>query len=213
MALANTTLSAACSATDKQLTVASATSLAAGLYCAVDGEFMQITKSYVVGSTTVPVLRALEGTTQVAHVTSAQISFYLLATDFLNTGAQLSVVSPLAGRGRYPSSVTTTGAWTPRADNQDELVELNGTSVIALTITSPLRSQSGKIVTFVGNGIAAHTITYTTTGFGNVGTTADVVTFGASQMQSFSMIAAGGFWVTYGPLATATANVSGPSLA
>lgn len=213
MALANTTLSAACALTDKQITVASATSLAVGLLGAVDGEVFQIAKSYTVGSTTVPVLRAQEGTAQVAHVSGAQISWYLLATDVPTTGPQLSVFSPLAGRGRYPSSVTTSAAWTPRADNQDEVVEINGTSVVALTITSPLRSQSGKIVTFVGNGIAAHTITYTTTGFGNVGSTADVVTFGASQMQSLQMIAAGGFWVLLGPLATATANVSGPSIA
>jgi hypothetical protein len=109
--------------------------------------------------------------------------------------------------------MTTSGAWTPRADNQDEYVEINGTSVVAITLTSPLRSQSGKVVTFVGNGIAAHTITYTTTGFGNVGATADVVTFGANQMQSLQMIASGGFWVLLGPLATATANVSGPSIA
>jgi hypothetical protein len=212
LALANTTLSSAAAALDKQFVVASATSLVAGLYGAVDGEVFQITKGYVVGSTTVPVLRAIEGTVQVAHVTGAQVSFYLLQSDIPNVGAQLSTYAPLAGRGRYPSSVTTSGAWTPRADNQDEVVEINGTSVVAITLTSPLRSQSGKIVIFVGNGIAAHTITYTTTGFGNVGATADVVTFGANQMQSLQMIAAGGFWVLLGPLATATANVSGPSI-
>jgi len=213
MALASTTLGAACTSTDKQITVASATSLVAGLLGCVDGEVVQITKGYTVGSTTVPVLRAQEGTAQVAHVSGAQISFYLLAADVPGVGPQLSTSFPLAGRGRYPSSVTTSAAWTPRADNQDEVVEINGTSVVALTIVNPLKSQSGKIVIFVGNGIAAHTITYTTTGFGNVGSTADVVTFGANQMQALQMIAAGGFWVLLGPLATATANVSGPSIA
>jgi hypothetical protein len=212
MALANTTLSSAAAATDKQIVVASASNLVPGLLAFCNGEILQITKSYVSG-TTVPVLRGQEGTAQIALPTGAQISFFLLGSDFYTTGPQLSTSVPLAGRGRYPSSVTTSAAWTPRADNQDELVEINGTSIVALTIVNPLRSQTGKVVTFVGNGIAAHTITYTTTGFGNVGTTADVVTFGASQMQSFSMIACGGFWVTYGPLSTATANVSGPALA
>lgn len=213
MALANTTLGSAATATDKQFVVASATSLAAGLYGFCNGEIVQITKAYSVGSTTVPVLRAQEGTAQTAHPTSAQISWYLLASDINAPGAQLSVFTPLAGRGRYPTSVTTSAAWTPMAGNQDELVELNGTSVIALTIVNPTRDQTGKVVTFVGNGIAAHTITYTTTGFGNVGATADVVTFGANQMQSLQMIACGGFWVLLGPLATATANVSGPQIA
>jgi hypothetical protein len=213
MALANTTLASACAALDKQITVASATSLVPGLMLLVDGEFMQITKAYVTASTTVPVLRAVEGTAQVAHVTASKVSAFLLASDLASPDPQLDLTSPLAGRGRFPSSVTTTGAWLPRAGNQDELVYLNGTSVIALTITSPTMDQNGKVVTFVGNGIAAHTITYTTTGFGNVGTTADVMTFSATQMQSFQMIAAGGFWVLLGPLATATANVSGPSIA
>ena len=212
MSLANTTLGAACAATDKQITVASATSLVAGLLGAVDGEFMQISKGYTVGSTTVPVLRAQEGTAQVAHVSGAQISWYLLAADVPGVGPQLDTSGPLAGRGRYPSSVTTSAAWAPRADSQDEYVEINGTSVVALTLTSPLRSQSGKIVTFVGNGIAAHTITYTTTGFGNVGATADVITFGTTQIQCFQMIASGGFWLILGGLSTATANVSGPSV-
>lgn len=212
MALANTTLSSAIALLDKQIVVASATSVVPGLILTVDGETMQVTKAYVSG-TTIPVTRALDGSAQVAHATGAQVSFYLLGSDQLVPGPQLSVASPLAGRGRYPSSVTTSAAWLPRADNQDEYVEINGTSVVALTLTNPLRSQSGKVVIFVGNGIAAHTLTYTTIGFGNVGTTADVVTFGASQAQSFSMIASGGFWVTLGPLATATANVSGPSLA
>ena len=90
---------------------------------------------------------------------------------------------------------------------------LNGTSVIALTIVNPTMDQNGKVVTFAGNGIAAHTITYTTTGFGNVGGTSDVVTFSATQMQTFNMIAVGGFWLHYGALGTATANVTGPTVA
>lgn len=215
MALALTTLAAACSATDKQITVASATSLVAGLILTVSSgeETMQITKAYVVGSTTVPVLRAQDGSAQVAHVSGAQIAVYLLGSDQLVPGPQLSVTSPLAGRGRYGSSITTSGAFTPRADNQDELVEINGTSVVAITLTNPLRSQTGKVVIFAANGIAAHTITYTTVGFGNVGTTADVVTFGTTQAQTFMMIAVGGFWNVLGALSTATANVSGPALA
>ena len=213
MALANTTLAAACSATDKQITVASATSLAAGLSLLINGEFMLITKAYVVGSVTVPVLRAQEGTVQVAHVTSSKVSAFLLPSDLATPDPQLDTTSPLAGRARIPSSVTASSAWTPRAGNQDEIVYLNGTSVIALTIVNPTMDQNGKVVTFAGNGIAAHTITYTTTGFGNVGGTSDVVTFSATQMQTFNMIAVGGFWLHYGALGTATANVTGPTVA
>ncbi len=213
MALANTTLASACSATDKQLTVAAATSLLPGLMATCDGEVMQIAKSYTIGSVTVPVLRAQDGTQQIAHPSSAQVQFYRTGDDMATPGAALDIFSPLAGRGRYVTSVSASAAWTPQAGCQDEFVILNGTSVIALTIVSPLQSHTGKRVTFVGNGIAAHTITYTTTGFGNVGATADLITFGTTQMQAFEMLACGGFWVIVGPASTATANVSGPAIA
>ncbi len=213
MALANTTLGAACTSTDKQITVASATSLLPGLIATCDGEVMQIAKSYTVGSVTVPVLRAQDGTTQIAHPSGAQIQFYRLAEDMATPGAQLDTFTPLAGRGRYVSSISASAAWTPMPGCQDELVLLNGTSVIALTIVSPLQSHTGKVVTFAGNGIAAHTITYTTTGFGNVGGTADLVTFGTTQMNTFQMIAVGGFWLILGGFGTATINVTGPTVA
>jgi hypothetical protein len=213
VALANTTLSSACALTDKQIVVASATSIAPGMLAVCDGEIMQVTKGYVIASTTVPVLRAQEGTVQVAHPTAAKITFYVLASDIPVPDPQLDTLTPYAGRGRYPTSITSSAAFVPRPGNQDEIVFLNGTSVIALTLTSPTVDQNGKVVIFVGNGIAAHTITYTTTGFGNVGGTADLITFGTTQAQSFQMIAAGGFWVILGGLSTATANVSGPSVA
>lgn len=213
MALANTTLASACTSTDKQIVVASATSLAAGLWGIIDGvEIVQITKGYVTASTTVPIIRAQEGTAQIAHPSAAQVSWYVLNTDLPTVSPALDVSSPLAGRARYTTSVSASAAWTPQTGNQDELVILNGTSVIALTIVNPTRDQTGKVVTFAGNGIAAHTITYTTTGFGNVGTTADVITFGTTQAQTFQMIAVGGFWLILGGLSTATANVSGPSV-
>lgn len=215
MALANTTLAAAVTLLDNQITVASGTSIAAGQYVSFGPglEIMRVASNYVTASVTVPVLRAQEGTIRVTHVSGAQISFYVLSTDLPLVGPQLSVSSPYAGRGRYLSTITTSGAFTPRQDNQDELVEINGTSVVAITLTSPLRSMTGKVVTFIGNGIAAHTITYTTTGFGNVGATADLVTFGTTQMNSFQMIACGGFWLILGGFGTATINVTGPTVA
>lgn len=213
MALANTTLAAACTDTDKQITVASATSLLPGLNLLIDGEFMLITKAYTIASVTVPVLRAQEGTTQTAHPNAAKVSAFLLGTDLASPSAQQSVTSPYAGRGRYPTSISASQAWTPQAGNQDEIVYLNGTSVIALTLVNPTVDQNGKVVTFCGNGIAAHTITYTTTGFGNVGGTADLVTFGSTQMNTFQMIAVGGFWLILGGFGTATINVTGPTVA
>ncbi len=213
MSLANTTLGAACTATDKQLTVASATSIAVGLWATCDGEVFQVTKGYTVGSTTVPVLRGQDGTAQIAHPTGSQIQFYRAAEDIPVPGSQLDTIAPIAGRARHVRSITASQEFAPRLDAQDELVLLNGTSVIAITLISPPQSATGKVVTFAGNGIAAHTITYTTTGFGNVGATSDLVTFGTTQMNTFQMIAIGGFWLILGGFGTATINVTGPTVA
>ncbi len=54
MALIATTLAAAMTATDKQMTVAAATSLVPGLIGLIDGEYVQIAKSYTIASVTVP---------------------------------------------------------------------------------------------------------------------------------------------------------------
>jgi hypothetical protein len=217
LALANTTLSSACAATDGSIVVASTTSLGPGMYAILgSAELIQISKGFVAGTAAaipVPVMRGLDGTPQIAHPATANVSFFLLASDIPNPAPGTSCLLPSAGRALQRSSVTTTAAWLPQAGAQDEEVEINGTSVVALTLTNPTKDQNGKRVTFRGNGIAAHTLTYTTVGFGNVGATADVVTFGASQIQSFTFVASGGFWINLGPLATATANVSGPSIA
>lgn len=216
MALANTTFNAACTATDSSITLAATTSLGPGMYLNAGGEIMQITRGFVAGTAAtipIPVLRGQEGTVAIAHANTEQVSAYVLPSDIPSPSPGTPILQPLAGRARFVTSIAASAAYTPQSGNQDELVVLDGTSVIALTLTNPTRDQTGKVVIFAGNGIAAHTITYTTVGFGNVGATADVVTFGTTQAQTFSMIAVGGFWLILGALSTATANVSGPAVA
>ena len=210
MALVSTTLSSAATATDDTIVVASATSFAAGLWLICNGEIMQISHAYTSG-TTVNVLRGREGTVAVAHVASAQINLYALASDIPNPAPGTGVLSPLAGLAVYRTSISAAGAWTPQAGNQDERIILNGTSAIALTIVSPGKDQDGKIVTVAGNGKAAHTITYTTTGFGAIGTSADVLTFHATMSQACQFMACGGYWVLIGQVAGA-ASVAGVGL-
>ena len=214
MTLQNTTLSSACAANDNTILLAATTNLGPGMYLECEGEWMQTTKGFVAGTAAtvpVPVQRALEGTAAIAHPTSAVVTIYVLPSDIPNPAPGTCVQRP--PERVFISSLSASGAFTPQAGNQPEELRLNGTTIIAVTLTSPLQSQNGKTVTVKGNGIAAHTVTYTTTGFGNVGATADVITFSGTQIQSFVFEASGGFWLLKGPLATATANVSGPSLA
>lgn len=70
-----TSLSAAITATDNQIVVASATGFAAGYTVVIDGEAMTVRTGYVSG-TTIPVVRGgLYGTVQGPHATSSPVYF------------------------------------------------------------------------------------------------------------------------------------------
>ncbi|PYQ83519.1 MAG: hypothetical protein DMG02_33580, partial [Acidobacteria bacterium] len=86
MALATTTLSSACAQGDVSIVVASATSVAAGRLIVIDQEEMQVAQSYSSG-TTVPVLRGRDGSAQVAHKATANVT-HGLASDFASPAAQ-----------------------------------------------------------------------------------------------------------------------------
>ena len=92
MALVRTTLSSAVALADKQIVVASATSIATGRVIRIDQEDMIVDKSWVSG-TTIPVLRAIGGTAQVAHVVTAGV-VHGLASDYDDPGAQTSTTYP-----------------------------------------------------------------------------------------------------------------------
>lgn len=218
MALTNTTFSSDVAATDNTVLLTATTNLGPGMFLECEDEWMKVSNGFVAGTAAtipVPVQRGYDGTVAKAHVggaVGAVVTIYVLASDIPNPAPGTAINRPQGVRP-YITGLRASGAYTPQAGNQDEELVLYGTSVIAVTLTNPLMSQNGKRVTVRGNAIAAHTITYTTVGFGNVGATADVATFGANQIQSYLFEASGGFWINHGPLATATANVSGPSLA
>jgi len=191
MALVKTTLSSAVAVGDKQIVVASATSVAAGRIIRVDQEDMQVTKDYSSG-TTVPVLRAIGGTAQVAHVSGANV-VHGLATDFDDPGYQTSTTYPMQ-RPVYIQSITATGTLTLPPAGADLRLVLNGTSVIALTVPVPTKDMDGCKLTIVSNGAAAHTLTFTG-GLSGAGTSYDVITINATAPAAFEFIAANELWM------------------
>ena len=72
MALATTTASGAITQSATFITVASATSVAAGRLLKVDDEFMKVSQGYSTG-TQVPVTRGEHGTAQRAHPTGVNV--------------------------------------------------------------------------------------------------------------------------------------------
>ena len=192
MSLTTTTLSSAMAATDYNVVVASATGVAAGYIARVDGELLQVGNSYVSG-TTVPVLRARDGGITAAHVSGANITFGT-AADFAVPSAQSLPVYPMAGRTRILTSYSATGAVTLPVAGADAVAVLNGTSVLAMTVAAPTKDMDGSVLTIVGNGAAAHTVTFAG-GLNGAGSSYDVVTTNAGAPIRLDVMAVNAKWM------------------
>lgn len=191
MALAETTLSAAVTVEDTSVTVASATSVAAGRLFQIDGELMEVSKSYSSG-TAVPVLRGRFGTATAAHVTSARI-VHGNPSDFAPAIGSAAPFSP-GGRVRRVVSVSATGTLTLPNPGEDMLVILNGTGAITLTIPVPTKELDGTQLIILSNGVAAHIPTFTG-GLSGAGSGYDAVTINASAVAGLVVYACNEVWI------------------
>jgi hypothetical protein len=207
MALATTTLSSAVAVDDTSVVVSSATSFDAGRLVLVDHEVMQVAQNYTSG-TTVDVLRGINGTATETHVVTSNVT-HGDAADFSTPAAQ-EIIGYQASRATVVSSITATGTLTLPKAGTDARVILNGTSVIALTIPVPTKDMDGVLLTIVGNGAAAHTLTFTG-GLSGAGTSYDVVTTNSTAPIAFTAIACNGLWTSFvtTPMAGTVTNVTG----
>lgn len=209
MALVKTTASAAISASDAVVNLTSATSVTAGRLILVDNEWMKVQTSYVSG-TAVPVMRGINGSVQLAHVSGAT-AVHGDAVDFANPPAQspASVNAPL-NRVRVKTSYGAAGAIALPSPGTDAIAEIIGTGALAMTLANPAVDNDGDLLIIVANGKAAHTVTITS-GIGNGGASFDVGTFSASLQTGCMLMAMNGYWVLVGNgIAGATAATAGP---
>jgi hypothetical protein len=190
MALVTTTLSSAVAVADTEIVVASATSVTAGSIVLVDGEFMQVLQSYVSG-TTVGVLRGQNGTATATHVASANVT-HGDATDFTVAAPGTANLKP--GLIAFTTTSYSAAGAVAFGVAQWTTAVINGTDALAMTIANPNSSQDGIILCIVGNGKAAHTVTYTA-GLGNAGSGYDVGTFDVGGQCSVLLVAANSIWV------------------
>lgn len=197
MALTRTTLSAALGIDDIYMTVASATGMAAGRLVRIDQEFIQIGQSYSSGTLVGPLLRGRNGSAGAAHAISAGVVVGTQADDFDAPGAGVDVNSPIGGRARYIRSITAdNSSVTLQPAGSDQTVILNGTSVINLTVPIPTTDMDGDELAIMGNGTAAHVITFTG-GLGGEGTSYDVLTFNASGPVATKVVACNAVWLAF----------------
>ena len=215
MALVRTTLSSACaggsSAPDKNIVVASATGFSAGYRIEVDGEVMRVAKSYVSG-TTIPVLRAQEGTFAEAHNATAGVVCGV-ASDFPSQAPQTVVQKPYAGRARTIHSISASATITPPVDGSDLLLILNGTNALTVTVAVPTKDMDGCELTIVSNGVAQHLLTFTG-GLSGAGTSYDVITINATAPAAFRFIACNSLWMAIcGPAISGTTTAIAGAIA
>lgn len=208
MALVATTLSGAVAIDQNSIAVASATGFSAGNFVRIDDEIMEVAADYSSG-TTVNVLRGREGTATQAHASGAAV-IVGTGAEFASAHPAVSVSYPVAAKGRALISYSAAGAIAHPLAGNDAVAVLNGTTILAMTLAVPARDIDGSILYVAGNGKAAHTLTVAS-GLGNVGATADVITFAAGQSQGVALMACGGFWVQLSAVAGA-ATVAGPGI-
>lgn len=205
MALNSTTLSNACAINDKSIVVASATGAVAGAFVRVDLEIMQITKEYTTG-TTLPVIRGQDGGQPLAHPTSAKVQIFL-GTDAWADGPGGPATGLPTQPARVMRSYSAAGAITLPTQGQDMVAVLNGTGALAMTLANPTADMDGCFLWVVGNGKAAHTLTYAA-GLGNGGANLDVNTWAAGGQIALVLIAANAIWVPLGFMAGTLTNIT-----
>jgi hypothetical protein len=194
MALYETTIASACAVSDKQLVLTSGSSVAIGDYLQVDEEIFKVTKGYVSAATIVPVLRGQNGTLATAHGILARVVGGK-GSDWAQSNPPQTVAPyVIAGRARVQTSYGAAGAIDLPPAGADALARLNGTVALAMTLAVPTKDLDGSVITIVGNGSAAHTVTVA----GGVGGGAlTVATFDASGRCNFSLMAMDEIWVPY----------------
>jgi hypothetical protein len=191
MALTTTTNAVAITALDQTITVASATGFSAGMMVKINTEFCQVRKDYVSG-VVVPLLRGLAGTFPQAHAITSNVTVGNPG-DFAEAAPQGTLAYPFV-RVRQFASYNADGAITLPTPGNDMVALINGTVARAMTLANPTKDQDGDMLIILGNGKAAHTVTYTA-GLGNAGSGLDVATFDTGGQCSIMLIAANAIWV------------------
>lgn len=201
MALTTTTLSAACTPTDVQISVTSATGFSAGFLVQVDNEIMAISNAYVSG-TIIPVRRAVNGTvvSTVNHASGANATAGA-GSDFASPNASVIAAYALSARRRRVDSYTAAGAIALPVAGEDVIAILNGATGFDYTVAAPTKDIDGSHLLIMSNVAASsNTVTFTG-GLSGAGTSYDKLTLNTAAPVAISAYACNGLWIS--PIAPA----------
>jgi len=188
MAISQTNLTAAISATDLTLAVASATGFTVGRPVRIDNEMIGAVLE--VNGLSIKVRgRGWDGTAAKAHAALAKVS----------VGDPADFPSPTEGTSNAlpptdEAQVSYDASGAIAIPDKDTTIILNKATAAAMTLAGPSAAQDGVKLTIVSVTAAAHTVTYTA-GFAGNTTSSDVATFGAAIGNSMTIQAINGTWV------------------
>lgn len=203
--MTRTTLSAAAAAKDNFVTLTSISGLQVGMPILVDSEEMRVASVPTSATLPVGVTRGVNGTAVSAHAVSAAAIFGS-PSEFLHNS-----LAKFQTRRRDQASYSAAGAIALPTPGNDSLAVITGTSALAMTLADPAIENDGDMLYIVGDGKAAHTVTYTA-GLGNGGSAYDVMTFNAGGQNGIQLVAINGKWVLLSPM-TGTLTAAVPAVA
>jgi hypothetical protein len=198
VATTDTTLSAAVARDDTSILVASLSNFAANDIAKIDGEVMKVVSVPSAATIPVPVIRGIQGTAQVAHVSGARVIRGATPTAAGSDWGDPPVgnVALFAGpRAFTKTSISATSTLTLPKPGEELLVALNGTSAITLTIPVPTEDMDGTILWIASNGVAQHLLTFTG-GLNGAGASYDIITINATAPAVVGpFMAINGLWM------------------
>lgn len=188
--LNQTTLAAACGASDLTLNLTSATGFVDGQYIRVDNEWM-IQKGAPI-STFVAVVRGKEGSAVQAHGIAANVTTGV-GTDFPANPIGTPMTTPF----QVPTEVFTFGV----AGNiplplfiEEQICYLHTGTAGAFNIgapTAPTAAIEGAMMTFIAQDAEAYVLTTTANGYNG---STHIATFNGTAGSSFTIVAKGTQW-------------------
>lgn len=200
MAITNTTLSAALSATGTRISVASATGATVGQSVRIEDEYAIV---QAISGTTIDIKhRGDRATIANAHTTGATVSFFASEADLALPGPRQR--DGFQNNTWIQESIAADGAIS--IPTQDTILYVTKATAAALTLAAPGKDSDGVWLHIISRTAAAHTVTYTP-GFQADTTTSDVATFAAKAGANLLLRAVQGTWVCVNIVASATAQV------
>jgi hypothetical protein len=198
MALAETTLSLAKGANQTFLTIATTTGMTRGKMFQIDNELFKASSD--ASGTSVPVLCGQDGTTQVAHISGAQV-FWGDPSDFPSAPAGEEVQIPFSPTVTHVTfTPVTSGTVTGiPISKQGVFITLLGSVTTAQKIADPTLAQEGQVVTiqagaataFLLNAVDAAGVASEVSFSGDQ----DIATFGGAIGDGFSFKANNLAWM------------------